>query len=182
MQDYDFRPLRITNSFVHLKNLCWHFPQCVDKFLMTTKHREGDCNLNCGVKLSSALPGKFVPMIIGALHITIALVFFIARSRQDIECRHLHTWKTWKLHVVCKGSYGGMQHTCSHPGESQSLSELTLCHLIVFILSAGVAVSVELTCTDGRRENCMLCERGRMVVWNTLLVSPNCYQSLYYAI
>ena len=60
------------------------------------------------------------------------------------------------------GSYGVVQHTCSPPGELQSLSELAICYLIVLILSAGVAVSVEVTCIDGRRRNFMSFQR---VIW-----------------
>jgi len=35
--------------------------------------------------------------------------------------------------ISCRlgGSYGGLQHTCSPPGELQSLSELAICYLMV---------------------------------------------------
>ena len=66
--------------------------------------------------------------------------------------------------ISCRlgGSYGGLQHTCSPPGELQSLSELVICYWMVLILSVGVAVSVEVACIDGRRGNFM--SFGR-VIW-----------------
>jgi len=75
--------------------------------------------------------------------------------------------------ISCRlgGSGGGVKHTCRSSGELQSLSELAICYWIVLILSAGVAVSVEVTCMDGRRGNFMLC--GRVIWWCATHLQPS---------
>ena len=93
-------------------------------------------------------PSRWAPIIVRARIMSFDRVYTIGRCG-SVGGGHLHTWERWKLHVVWEGSYGGVQHTCSSPGELQSLSELALCHLIVIILSAGVAVLVEVTCILG---------------------------------